>query len=256
MSDIRLHLPDQVAILGEIRDQGELLSPWAVLVRVTQRPYHRVALLLERSGAARRARVALALSCGPVYGCGHPRVTGTVAPNHAKGEDRLPAQRARVVRVAVACGRLGDRRRRAAAAWSASGREARAACARGRAVRARRRAGVRLARRDQAGQRARYAAGSMWRGGARSTSAPRRVASPTACCSAAPRTWSRSTSPTASSTGGLRQRPRVTVIERRNARALAPGELPYAPDLIVIDVSFISVAKVLAAGARLRRGAL
>jgi 23S rRNA (cytidine1920-2'-O)/16S rRNA (cytidine1409-2'-O)-methyltransferase len=44
---------------------------------------------------------------------------------------------------------------------------------------------------------------------------------------------------------GLRQDERVTVIERRNARALAPGELPYAPDLIVIDVSFISVIKVL-----------
>jgi 23S rRNA (cytidine1920-2'-O)/16S rRNA (cytidine1409-2'-O)-methyltransferase len=37
----------------------------------------------------------------------------------------------------------------------------------------------------------------------------------------------------------------VTVIERRNARALEAGELPYRPDLIVIDVSFISVVKVL-----------
>ena len=37
---------------------------------------------------------------------------------------------------------------------------------------------------------------------ARSTSAPRPAASPTACSSAAPRTWSRSTSPTASWTGG------------------------------------------------------
>ena len=55
---------------------------------------------------------------------------------------------------------------------------------------------------------------------------------------------------------GLRQDARVTVIERRNARALAPGELPYAPDLIVIDVSFISLAKVLPAGPGLRRRAL
>jgi 23S rRNA (cytidine1920-2'-O)/16S rRNA (cytidine1409-2'-O)-methyltransferase len=39
----------------------------------------------------------------------------------------------------------------------------------------------------------------------------------------------------------------VTVIERRNARSLRPDELPYAPDLIVIDVSFISLAKVLPA---------
>jgi 23S rRNA (cytidine1920-2'-O)/16S rRNA (cytidine1409-2'-O)-methyltransferase len=45
----------------------------------------------------------------------------------------------------------------------------------------------------------------------------------------------------------LRSDERVTVIERANARALQPGDLPYAPDLIVIDVSFISVAKVLPA---------
>jgi 23S rRNA (cytidine1920-2'-O)/16S rRNA (cytidine1409-2'-O)-methyltransferase len=46
---------------------------------------------------------------------------------------------------------------------------------------------------------------------------------------------------------GLRLDPRVTVIERRNARSLEPGELPYAPDLIVADVSFISLTKVLPA---------
>jgi 23S rRNA (cytidine1920-2'-O)/16S rRNA (cytidine1409-2'-O)-methyltransferase len=45
----------------------------------------------------------------------------------------------------------------------------------------------------------------------------------------------------------IRQDPRVTVIERRNARELAPGELPYRPDLIVADVSFISLTKVLPA---------
>ena len=45
----------------------------------------------------------------------------------------------------------------------------------------------------------------------------------------------------------LRSDPRVTVIERRNARELRPDELPYAPDLIVIDVSFISLSKVLPA---------
>jgi 23S rRNA (cytidine1920-2'-O)/16S rRNA (cytidine1409-2'-O)-methyltransferase len=45
----------------------------------------------------------------------------------------------------------------------------------------------------------------------------------------------------------LRSDPRVSVIERRNARSLAPEELPYAPDLVVIDVSFISLAKVLPA---------
>jgi 23S rRNA (cytidine1920-2'-O)/16S rRNA (cytidine1409-2'-O)-methyltransferase len=45
----------------------------------------------------------------------------------------------------------------------------------------------------------------------------------------------------------LRSDPRVTVIERSNARALDGRDLPYAPDLIVIDVSFISLAKVLPA---------
>jgi 23S rRNA (cytidine1920-2'-O)/16S rRNA (cytidine1409-2'-O)-methyltransferase len=43
----------------------------------------------------------------------------------------------------------------------------------------------------------------------------------------------------------LRSDPRVTVLERVNARALTV--LPYAPDLIVCDVSFISVTKALPA---------
>ncbi|MGN6872895.1 MAG: TlyA family RNA methyltransferase [Solirubrobacteraceae bacterium] len=45
----------------------------------------------------------------------------------------------------------------------------------------------------------------------------------------------------------LRSDSRVTVIERSNARSVQPSDLPYAPDLIVIDVSFISLAKVLPA---------
>jgi len=45
----------------------------------------------------------------------------------------------------------------------------------------------------------------------------------------------------------LREDPRVTVIERANARALTPEQLPYAPGLVVIDVSFISLTKVLPA---------
>ena len=44
----------------------------------------------------------------------------------------------------------------------------------------------------------------------------------------------------------LRTDERVTVLERANARALAPDALPYAPDLVVADVSFISLPKVLA----------
>jgi 23S rRNA (cytidine1920-2'-O)/16S rRNA (cytidine1409-2'-O)-methyltransferase len=45
----------------------------------------------------------------------------------------------------------------------------------------------------------------------------------------------------------LRQDARVTVMERVNARSLAAGDLPWAPDLVVVDVSFISLAKVLPA---------
>jgi 23S rRNA (cytidine1920-2'-O)/16S rRNA (cytidine1409-2'-O)-methyltransferase len=45
----------------------------------------------------------------------------------------------------------------------------------------------------------------------------------------------------------LRTDERVTVLERTNARSLAPGDLPYAPDLVVADVSFISLTKVLPA---------
>jgi 23S rRNA (cytidine1920-2'-O)/16S rRNA (cytidine1409-2'-O)-methyltransferase len=41
----------------------------------------------------------------------------------------------------------------------------------------------------------------------------------------------------------LRSEPRVTVLERVNARSLT--ELPFAPDLVVCDVSFISVTKAL-----------
>src|SRR3954462_13219081 len=45
----------------------------------------------------------------------------------------------------------------------------------------------------------------------------------------------------------LREDARVTVIERTNARALAPEQLPYRPDLITLDVSFFCLAKVLPA---------
>jgi 23S rRNA (cytidine1920-2'-O)/16S rRNA (cytidine1409-2'-O)-methyltransferase len=45
----------------------------------------------------------------------------------------------------------------------------------------------------------------------------------------------------------LRTHERVTVIERTNARELEPDALPYRPDLVVADVSFISLTKVLPA---------
>jgi len=49
---------------------------------------------------------------------------------------------------------------------------------------------------------------------------------------------------------GLRGDPRVTVIERLNAREMVPACLPFAPSLATVDVSFISLAKVLPAVAR------
>jgi 23S rRNA (cytidine1920-2'-O)/16S rRNA (cytidine1409-2'-O)-methyltransferase len=48
----------------------------------------------------------------------------------------------------------------------------------------------------------------------------------------------------------LRQDPRVHVIERLNARELAPADLPFVPSLATIDVSFISLTKVLPAVTR------
>jgi 23S rRNA (cytidine1920-2'-O)/16S rRNA (cytidine1409-2'-O)-methyltransferase len=47
----------------------------------------------------------------------------------------------------------------------------------------------------------------------------------------------------------LREDPRVVVLERTNARAL--DSLPFAPRLVVCDVSFISVTKVLPPALRL-----
>jgi 23S rRNA (cytidine1920-2'-O)/16S rRNA (cytidine1409-2'-O)-methyltransferase len=45
----------------------------------------------------------------------------------------------------------------------------------------------------------------------------------------------------------MREDPRVTVLERQNARTLVPADLPFRPQLAVVDVSFISLAKVLPA---------
>ena len=45
----------------------------------------------------------------------------------------------------------------------------------------------------------------------------------------------------------LRNDPRVTVLERTNARELIPADLPFVPDLVVADLSFISLRAVLPA---------
>lgn len=48
----------------------------------------------------------------------------------------------------------------------------------------------------------------------------------------------------------LRKDPRVDVRERVNARELTPEMLPSAPDLVVVDASFIGIGKLIAAIAR------
>jgi 23S rRNA (cytidine1920-2'-O)/16S rRNA (cytidine1409-2'-O)-methyltransferase len=45
----------------------------------------------------------------------------------------------------------------------------------------------------------------------------------------------------------LRNHARVEVLERQNARHLEPRMLPYQPDFVTVDVSFISIAKLLPA---------
>jgi 23S rRNA (cytidine1920-2'-O)/16S rRNA (cytidine1409-2'-O)-methyltransferase len=44
---------------------------------------------------------------------------------------------------------------------------------------------------------------------------------------------------------GIRNDPRVVVIEGKNARYLAPEDIPGPVDLVVIDVSFISLTQIL-----------
>ena len=54
----------------------------------------------------------------------------------------------------------------------------------------------------------------------------------------------------------LRNDPRVVVIEHFNARHLTPADLPGSVDIVVIDVSFISLRQILpAVAAVLRQGA-
>jgi 23S rRNA (cytidine1920-2'-O)/16S rRNA (cytidine1409-2'-O)-methyltransferase len=51
----------------------------------------------------------------------------------------------------------------------------------------------------------------------------------------------------------LRQHPDVVSLEQTDIRNLDPARLPEPPDLIVIDVSFVSLTKVLSAALRLAR---
>ena len=74
-------------------------------------------------------------------------------------------------------------------------------------------------------------------------SALRRAASPIAFCSAG-RAGGRGRRRLRPARRAPARRPSVYVIERLNARAMGPGDLPFAPSLATVDVSFISLAKV------------
>jgi 23S rRNA (cytidine1920-2'-O)/16S rRNA (cytidine1409-2'-O)-methyltransferase len=51
----------------------------------------------------------------------------------------------------------------------------------------------------------------------------------------------------------IRNDPRVTVMERTNVRSLEPADLPFIPDLVVADLSFISSRTVFPALTRVSR---
>ena len=87
--------------------------------------------------------------------------------------------------------------------------------------------------------------GWIRRGATASTSAPPRAASPTSCCSEGPTRVASVDVGYGQLHERLRADPRVSVLERTNARELR--ELPFAPDLVVCDVSFISVRLALPA---------
>ncbi len=107
---------------------------------------------------------------------------------------------------------------------------------------------VRLARGDQARERAGADRTYASQGGARSTSGPRRAGSPTACCSVGAAEVAAVDVGYGELDYGLRNDPRVHVLERTNARALTAASCcPTTPDLATVDVSFISLAKVLPA---------
>ena len=104
-------------------------------------------------------------------------------------------------------------------------------------------------------QRALASFGSRRQGGCASTWEPRPGASRTACCMAAPPVWWRRRRLRGARLGAARGSARDVA---SNVSTLAPCNLrrcPIAPDLIVMDLSFISLAKVLPAVAAAPRRA-
>ena len=79
------------------------------------------------------------------------------------------------------------------------------------------------------------------RAGAASTPGRRPAGSPTSCCGPAPRRWSRSTSATASWPGRCAPTSGCVVHDRTNVRDLTPDLVGGPVDLVVGDLSFISL---------------
>ena len=175
-----------------------------------------------------------------------PAVAATVDGTRVVAEEapRRPARRARPrgVARAGAGARHGRPRARAREAGRAGRRRARA---RGRARRRRTSRAPGTSSRTRSTRSA-----STWPGSTASTSAPRPAGSPTSCCSAARARVIALDVGYGQLHDKVRDDPRVTVLERVNARSLT--ELPFAPQLVTCDVSFISVQARAAAGARAR----
>ena len=195
------------------------------------RPIPRCTASTSRGGwpptASTRALAALAATPGSPGSCRRSRAGSSAARIEERRPPRRAARRARARRVARAGARADPRRRRARR--RPAGHQGRHAPSpptpRSRSTTPDHpyvgRGGLKLAHAlDAFGidvDRPRW----------RSTSAPRPAASPTCCCSAAPRASSRSTSATASSTGSSAATRASSCIERVNARTLdAPTICP------------------------------
>ena len=88
---------------------------------------------------------------------------------------------------------------------------------------------------------------SPWRARAASTPAPRPAGSPTSCSTAAPPRSSRSTSATGSSCGGCGPTSGCGCTTARTSATLTPDDIGGPVDLVVADLSFISLRTVLPA---------
>ena len=108
-----------------------------------------------------------------------------------------------------------------------------------------RRASLCVARRREACGRARPLSISTQRAASASTSAPRPADSRRCCSSAAPAVSMRSMSDTASSTKSCARGPRSCRSKTPTSARCPPARFSEPPDLVTVDVSFISLKLVL-----------